>query len=337
MSGVVVLDQPAGEITSEDLEDLARMADGYAARSYAANTKRPYLGAWLRFVEWCRSAGMDATAASNDTVALYLTARAADLSTTSIEVELAGIRAAYRLAGLTLDGDGTRLSLVLDGIQRSKGRQRGRAAAPAVPDVLRRLLATRQPPSRPAGARDRAMLLIGFGAALRRAELVGLKIGDVQRDRDHGLVVSVRRSKTDQYGEGVDIPVCGNQADPEFCPAIAFDRWMFHRRVGPDGEEPGAPLFCGVNKAERLSGRPLCDVTVNRLLKEAAAAAGLPEGDYSGHSLRRGLATAAAQAGVGLPDLMRHTRHRSPRVALTYIEEANRWDNASGAIFGGRR
>ena len=78
------------------------------------------------------------------------------------------------------------------------------------------------------------MLLLGFGAALRRTELVGLRLGDVERVPDKGLLLTIGRSKTDQHGKGQRVAVWANPTEPGFCPAAALDAWLAHRRTAPD-------------------------------------------------------------------------------------------------------
>src|SRR3954454_12241005 len=150
--------------------------------------------------------------------------------------------------------------MTLEGVVRSRGVRPTRQAAPAVPDVLAKMLAALPSPESPLGIRNRAMLLLGFGAALRRSELVGLRIGDVQLVPGRGLTVLVRRSKTDQYGRGQQVAIWANPADPLALPrrrggALAG---ATRRRTGEVarcfGPEPrdALPLFCGMSKAGRL-------------------------------------------------------------------------------------
>ena len=183
------------------------------------------------------------------------------------------------------------------------------------------------------------MLLLGFGAALRRSELVGLAIGDVAPVAGRGLMLTIRRSKTDQQGRGDQVAVWANPQEPDFCPAAALEAWLAHRRRGPDlagaASDDERPLFCGLTKSGRLTGEKLSDKAVARLVKQAAAEAGLDPALYSGHSLRAGLATAAGDAGAGLAELMRQTRHRSTDVALGYLRPAELWrNNVTERLFG---
>ena len=144
----------------------------------------------------------------------------------------------------------------------------------------------------------------------------------------------IRRSKTDQHGKGQRVAVCANPTEPGFCPAAALDAWLVHRRTAPDLDWTASataraerPLFCAVTRVGRVTGEKLSDKAVARLVKQAALDAGLDAERYSGHSLRAGLATAAGDAGAGLAELMRQTRHRSSDVALGYLRPADLWRN----------
>jgi integrase len=178
------------------------------------------------------------------------------------------------------------------------------------------------------------MLLLGFGAALRRSELVALTLGDVELVPERGLRILVRRSKADQHGQGQNVAVWANLDQPGVCPAAALARWMDHRRAAPDLDwtvtptvRAERPLFCAVTKTGTVTGHGLSDKAVARLVKQAARDAGLDPERYSGHSLRAGLATAAGDAGAGLAELMRQTRHKSTDVALGYLRPADLWRN----------
>lgn len=328
-------------VAAEQLQDLSRKAAVYATRARGDGTRRAYRSAWRQFQAWCESLGRRPLPADPDTLAMYMVRRADDgRAVSSLRVDLAAIRTAHLLAGLSLDLRHPNLAMVLDGIARSNGTRPRRQAAAAVPEVLRRMLAARPPPDTPLGARDRAMLLLGFGAALRRSELVGLAIGDVEPVPGRGLMVLVRRSKTDQHGAGQSVAVWANPSEPDFCPASALTAWLAFRRQAPDwagvASDLERPLFCSLTKAGRLTGRGLSDKAVARLVKQAAADAGLDAARYSGHSLRAGLATAAGDNGAGLADLMRQTRHRSTEVALGYLRPADLWRrNVTARLFGG--
>ena len=329
------LSVPDGAGRAAELEELSRRAAIYATRARGDGTRRAYRSAWRSFETWCQSLGREPLAADPDTIAMYVVHCAdQDFAVSSIRVHLAAIRTAHLLAGRSLDLRHPRLAMVLEGVTRAKGSRPHRQAAPAVPGVLRLMIAARPSPDMALGARDRAMLLLGFGAALRRSELVALSLGDVETVPGRGLHILVRRSKTDQQGQGQDVAVWANPDQPGFCPAAALARWMEHRRSAADldwtasaASRAARPLFCAVTKTGRLTGERLSDKAVARLVKQAALDAGLDPERYSGHSLRAGLATAAGDAGAGLAELMRQTRHKSTDVALGYLRPADLWRN----------
>jgi len=326
---------PDGAARAAEIEELSRRAAMYATRAKGDGTRRAYRSAWGQFAAWCTGIGREPLAADPDTIAMYVV-RCADqgFAVSSIRVHLAAIKTAHLLAGLSLDLRHPRLAMVVEGVTRSKGVRPRRKAAPAVPDVLRLLLAARPAPGEAIGARDRAMLLLGFGAALRRSELVALTIGDVETIPGRGIMLTIRRSKTDQAGAGQRVAVHANPAEPGCCPATALDAWLRHRRDAPDLDWTASattraerPLFCAVTKAGKLTGQGLSDKAVARLVKQAAEGAGLDPDKFAGHSLRRGLLTAGADNRAQLPELMRQSRHRSAQSVLGYLEPADLWRN----------
>ena len=227
------LSVPDGAGRAAEIEELSRRAARYATRAKGDGTRRAYRAAWQQYAAWCAGLGREPLAADPDTIAMYVV-RCADqgFAVSSIRVHLAAIKTAHLLAGLSLDLRHPRLAMVVEGVTRATGIRPRRQAAPAVPGVLRLLLAARPAPDTPLGARDRAMLLLGFGAALRRAELVALTIGDVAPVPGRGLLLTIARSKTDQHGAGQRVAVHANPAEPGCCPAAALEAWLRHRRDG---------------------------------------------------------------------------------------------------------
>jgi len=164
--------------------------------------------------------------------------------------------------------------------------------------------------------RDRALLLVGFAGGFRRSEIVGLNYDDVERVRQ-GLVVTVRRSKTDQEGAGRKVGVPFGRT--RHCPVLALDGWLT-----VSGIEAG-PIFRPVDRHRRIGAA--------RLLGEGVSAAGLDPAGFSGHSLRAGFATSAVQAGVSTLKIRSQTGHASDVMLARYIRDGELFvDNAAGAL-----
>lgn len=178
-------------------------------------------------------------------------------------------------------------------------------------------------PTRSLG-RDRALLLVGFAGAFRRSELVALTVADV-RFAHEGLIVTLRRSKTDQEGQGTTRGITYG-SNPATCPVRALQGWI------ADAQLTDGPLFRSM-KYGKLQPGGLDGRDVARLLKRAARGAGLDPTHFSGHSLRAGLATAAAAAGVSERAIMSQTGHKSLTVMRRYIREGSLFrDNPSGQV-----
>lgn len=224
-----------------ELSELAQAAAEFAAKAAGAGTARTYGSAWRAYAAWCRRVDRDPLGGDPGLIALYLAKRARQgLVVSSLVVARAAIRAQYRLHRIPIDMDDPRIALVMAGIARDKGTRPKRQAAPAVLEVLRRLLGTVPAANTPKGAapalatRHRAMLLIGYYAGLRRSELAALTIGDIGRDDERGLTVLIRRSKTDAAGAGHQLALWGNAAEPEICPVAAVEAWLEHRALAAD-------------------------------------------------------------------------------------------------------
>lgn len=289
------------------LDRLHQAAMDFADQAIAANTKRAYRAAWADFASWCGAAGLRALPADPTTVGLYLADRAAKLKTSTLQLRLSAITQAHRLAGHELDTRDPRIAQVWKGIKRSKGTA-PKGKVPIVTADLRRMVAAL--PESLLGIRDRAILLLGFAAACRRSELVAFDVEDVTLT-SAGLVIAVRRSKTDQDGRGSmkGVPH-GNHS--ETCPVRAYLAWLEAAKI-----ETG-PVFRSINRHGRIGDR-LSDKSVALVVKRTAKAAGLDPTKVSGHSLRAGLATAAAAAGVSTFSIMDQTGHKKVETTRAYI------------------
>jgi len=208
------------------------------------------------------------------------------------------------------------------GIRREKSIA-PKGKAPILLDTLRQMVAALPDDRR--GLQDRALLLVGFAGAFRRSELVGLTTADVQFV-DAGLVIQLRRSKTDQEGAGFSkgLPY-GTHADT--CPVRALRRWL------DAAEITSGPLFRPIGRYGTVGTAALHPQGVVRAVKRTAKLLGLDVADLSGHSLRSGLATTAAQAGVSERVIMAQTGHSDVRSVRRYIREGSLFrENAAGLI-----
>ena len=309
--------------TSTHLELLDDRARDYAYRSRAEATWRGYASDWRGFAAWCRQHGLQALPAAPETVARYLVDAAARYKTGSLQRHLSAIASAHRAGGHESPTRAEAVRLVWAGIRREHGTAQQGKAPLVTADVAAMVAAL---PRGPLGVRDRALLLVGFAGAFRRSELVALDVADVERTAA-GLVVTIRRSKTDQEGAGRKLGIPAGK-NPRTCPVRALRAWLELARI-QDG-----PLFRGVDRHGNVLGR-LSDRGVARAVKRAAERAGLDPERYAGHSLRAGLATAAAAAGVEERVIARQTGHRSMVVLRRYIRDGELFrpgQNAAAAV-----
>lgn len=179
-------------------EELARQARELAAGSHAANTRRAYEADWRDFRGWCEQRGVSPCPADEETVVLYLTDLARSRKASTLTRRLAALAQAHRAAGWEAPGEMAGVRRLMRGIRRRLGTA-PEAKRPVLIGDLKAMV--KALPDTAAGLRDRALLLVGFAAALRRSELVGLDVEDLEENGD-GLVVRIRRSKTDQEGKG---------------------------------------------------------------------------------------------------------------------------------------
>lgn len=206
------------------------------------------------------------------------------------------------------------------GIRRVKGTaQKGKD--PLSPELLRRMFA--DAPDDLQTVRNRALLLLGFAGALRRSELVGLQHDNV-RFTDDGLVLTIRQSKTDQEREGQTIGIPYG-SHPETCPVRAVRTWLERSQVA------SGSLFRAIGRWGReVTPKPICDHQIAKMIKTLARRAGLDPGAFSGHSLRSGLATSAAEGGATERSIMEQTRHKSLKQVRQYMRQGSLFrDNAA--------
>jgi len=309
------LDVPKGSAIN-CTDGLPHDVANYVRDSLAENTRLAYLSDLGEFERWGGS-----IPASAETVAAYLAARADTLAVASLVRHVASISKAHEARGLPNPTRSEIVRATMRGIKRTRGCSQ-REAKPLLRDDL--LLVLDAMADRLKDIRDRALLLVGFAGALRRSELVGLDVGDIEHVR-LGIVLNLRRSKTDQDGQGRKIGIPFGRT--RWCPVAALDAWL-----AASGIADGA-IFRPVDRHGRVHNIRLSGEAIALVVRERVGAAGLDPAQYSGHSLRAGLATSAAQAGVPTWRIRAQTRHASDAMLARYIRDGEMFSqNAAGAL-----
>lgn len=301
------------------VEDLVDQARTFKAAARSARTRAAYDGDWSDFAAWAADHDLVALPADPAVVALYLTERATTLSPSTLSRRLAAISVRHQDHGLDPPTRHPEVRAVMTGIRRSVGVA-ARQVAPAGIGEVRRMVAHLSETT--IGVRDRAVLLVGFAGALRRSEVVALNVGDLT-DRDEGIRITLRRSKTDQEAKGREVALPYG-TDPQTCPVTALRTWLEVAAI-----TRGA-VFRGVDRHGNIATTRLSDRAVATIVKRAAERAGLDPADYSGHSLRAGFATTAAANGANERQIANQTGHTSMEVLRRYIRHGSLFtDNAA--------
>jgi integrase len=305
--------------------DLARIASAVTA-AHAPATRKIYQFAWGHWERWCAQRGMNPLPAEPAAVCAYLTERVeAGIAVTSLSVTACAISHVHRTHGLANPMAHQTVRQVRAGLRRTHGVAPRRQARPLSVTELRQIV-TAIDRSTVFGARDAAIILLGYASALRTGELAALTVADLE-PKPGGLLVHVRRSKTDHEGAGQVVGVAGGNHH-ETDPITAVNTWVQAR-----GTAPG-PL-CVRLRGGAVSDNPLAPHTLSRLLHARAEAAGLPASRITGHSLRAGHATAAYTAGVHLDRIAAQTRHKDLAVLLNrYIRPLDALETTSSRDLG---
>ena len=298
-----------------DLSEVNRKAVDFARASKSPATLRAYEFDWADFTAWCESLDVDYQPCEPATVGRYRAAKAHSLKPSTISRRVAAITHYHRLAGLTFDNRHPAIAAVMSGIRRTLGAHVDkktailtedlRAMAKACPDTL-------------AGARDRAVLLVGFASACRRSELAALTLPDDIEINQGGCALTIRRSKTDQEGVGQRV---GFPRSKRTCPVAALEQWLRLAAI-TDG-----PLFRQVH-GQHVGGG-VTGNAIAEIVKRCAIRAGFDPKKYAAHSLRSGFMTSASRGGADLATIMLQSRHKNADVARGYIQEGKLLENAA--------
>lgn len=303
--------------------EVAEQVRQYVERAVADNTRRAYRADLHHFASWCEQHGVTALPASPETVAAYI-ASLADVGykTSTIARRLAAISTIHQAHGYDSPTQHPAVRTVLRGVRKTLGVSQEKKA-PILPEFLRKMVASI--PNTITGKRDRALLLVGFAAGLRRSELVALDVEDVEFTAE-GMVLTIRRSKTDQEAQGERIPVAFGRSQ-DTCPVRALRAWLDASNI-----TTGA-IFRHVDRHGNIRER-LTDQSVALVVKKYAEASGMDPVRFAGHSLRAGFATTAARNGAEERDIARVTRHKSERILRGYIREGRLFRNTAVYALG---
>jgi len=320
------LSKKRGEAVLDDRRRAEELAETFFRAAKSENTVSAYESDLRDFAAYCENRGYEWLPAAPATVALYVSELAGwGMKASTLERRLVAISQLHKRAGHPSPAQDERVKETLKGIKRTVGSlQEG--AAPILLGTLKMALDSLNRETGPAAIRDRAILLFGLAGGFRRSEISALRVEDL-RFVDEGVVALLRRSKTDQEGEGhkVAIPYGEHQ---ETCPVRNLQKWL-----GVLGRDEG-PLFCQVDRHGNLKNGGLTGQAVTRMVKKRVRAAGLDPGPYSGHSLRAGFVTAASAGGAPDDKIMAQTDHRSLKTLFRYKRDAELFNNNAASYLG---
>ena len=289
--------------------------------SKANNTVRAYKSDFNDFGIFCAQNGFKSLPSNPKIVSLYLTHLSTkDAKMSTLKRRLVSIGVIHKLKGHYLDTKHPSIIENIMGIKRRKGSFQ-KAKKPILINSLKLIINAidQQNKQEIKKFRDRSIILIGFSGGFRRNEIVSLNYDDLDFVPE-GLKINIKRSKTDQFGEGFTkaLPYFDSS---QYCPVISLKNWLDISKI------TSGPVFRRFLKGSKLSENRLTDQTVAILIKEYLNLAGINSKNYSGHSLRSGFATSAAESGVEERNIMAMTGHKSTEMVRRYIKEANLFKN----------
>ena len=289
--------------------------------SKADNTIRAYKSDFKDFSLFCVQNEFNSLPTEPKIVSLYLTylsTKEAKMST--LKRRLVSIGIIHKLKGHYLDTKHPTIIENVMGIKRRKGSiQKGKKPISINSLKLMIDVIDQQNKDDIKKLRDRTIILIGFSGGFRRNEIVSLDCDDLDFVPE-GLKINIRRSKTDQFGEG-SIKALPYFDNSQYCPVLSLKNWLNISQI------TSGSLFRRFSKGSKLSENRLTDQTVALLIKEYLKLANIDSKNYSGHSLRSGFATSAAESGVEERSIMAMTGHKSTEMVRRYIKEANLFKN----------
>ena len=289
--------------------------------SKAENTVRAYKSDFKDFGLFCVQNGFKSLPSEPNIVSLYLTYLSTkNVKFSTLKRRLVSIGVIHRLKGYYLDTKHPSIIENIMGIKRRKGSVQ-KSKKPILISSLKEIINVidEQKIESIKKLRNRTIILIGFSGGFRRNEIVSLNYDDLDFVKE-GLKIYIRRSKTDQFGEGLvkALPYFDNS---KYCPVVSLKNWLAVSKIN------SGSLFRRFVKGSKLSKYRLTDQTVALIIKEYLQLAGIDSKNYSGHSLRSGFATSAAEAGAEERNIMAMTGHKSVEMVRRYIKEVNLFKN----------
>ena len=289
--------------------------------SKANNTVRAYKSDFNDFGIFCAQNGFKSLPSDPKIVSLYLTHLSTkDAKMSTLKRRLVSIGVIHKLKGHYLDTKHPAIIENIMGIKRRKGSIQ-KAKKPILIRSLKLIIDAidQQNKQEIKKFRDRSIILIGFSGGFRRNEIVSLDYDDLDFVPE-GLKINIKRSKTDQFGEGFTkaLPYFDSS---QYCPVVSLKNLLDLSKIN------SGPVFRRFVKGSKLSKNRLTDQTVALLVKKYLNLAGIDSKNFSGHSLRSGFATSAAESGVEERTIMAMTGHKSSEMVRRYIKEANLFKN----------
>ena len=288
--------------------------------SKANNTLRAYRSDFKDFGGFCAKHGFNSMPTDPKIVSLYLTHLSKTSKISTLRRRLVSIGVVHKIKGHYLDTKHPIIIENLMGIKRLKGSmQTGKK--PILINHLKQIInvINNQDIEEIVKQRNKTMILIGFGGGFRRTEIISIDHEDLELV-DEGVKIIVRRSKTDQFGEGMikGLPYFPNET---YCPVINLKNWLKISKIKT------GPIFRRFTKGSSLTKHRLTDQSVVLIIKDCLRIAGIENHNFSGHSLRSGFATVAADSGADERSIMAMTGHKSSQMVRRYIREANIFKN----------
>tara|TARA_B100000886_G_scaffold141144_1_gene95636 strand:+ start:30 stop:983 length:954 start_codon:yes stop_codon:yes gene_type:complete len=288
--------------------------------SKANNTLRAYKSDFRDFGAFCAKHGFNSMPTEPKIVSLYLTHLSTNTKISTLRRRLVSIGVVHKLKGHYLDTKHPVIIENLMGIKRKKGSiQIGKK--PILINHLKEIINVidNQKIEKIKKLRNRTLILIGFGGGFRRTELISIDYEDLDFVEE-GLKITLRRSKTDQFGKGMvkGIPYFTNE---KYCPVISLKNWINLSKIKT------GPIFKRFAKGSILTSNRLTDQSVVLIIKDCLNIAGIENKNFSGHSLRSGFATVAAESGADERSIMAMTGHKTTQMVRRYIKEANIFKN----------